>query len=460
MTHPGNQEYAPTPKSDMPGIVWPAVPGSAAASTFSVLAQLELSQWWSQDALLRHQLRQATEIVSFAAQNVPFYRNRLAPFANPSRALTLQQLQTISLLRRSDLQRAGDALLPEKPPNGHGQNFDVSTSGSTGEPVVVKWNGVMGRIQSAFVLRSHLWHRRDFRGKVAVIRRLTDDVVENAKKATSAHWSTEYRSGSIVFFDIGGSVDDALDWIAREEPDYLSIYPTYLRAMIDVGEAKGFRPAKLKQIETFSEVLDPNLRQRCAEVWNVPIVDRYAAQETGFLGLQCPECDRYHVQSEFNLIEILDEDGQQCGPGEIGRVVVTSLHNFATPLIRYDLGDFALVGEPCRCGRGLPVLDAIYGRARNMFRAPDGSRFGVTPGRCRFEEITPIRQVQLVQKSLAAVELKFVASRSLTEEEEARARESVYRVVPRTFSVTLNRVEAIPRSSGGKYEDVISEVVD
>jgi len=66
--------------------------------------------------------------------------------------------------------------------------------------------------------------------------------------------------------------------------------------------------------------------------------------------------------------------------GQVGRVVVTDLHNFATPLIRYDLGDYAEMADTCPCGRGLPALKRIMGRRRNMVRLPDGRSFGHPSG--------------------------------------------------------------------------------
>jgi phenylacetate-CoA ligase len=56
--------------------------------------------------------------------------------------------------------------------------------------------------------------------------------------------------------------------------------------------------------------------------------------------------------------------------------VVTPLHNFAMPLIRYAIGDYAEAGPPCACGRGLPVLARILGRARNLLTLPHGERIG------------------------------------------------------------------------------------
>ena len=61
----------------------------------------------------------------------------------------------------------------------------------------------------------------------------------------------------------------------------------------------------------------------------------------GIIALQCPSGGLYHLQSESVHVEILDEAGRPCAPGEIGRVIVSPLHNFAMPLLRYESGDYA-----------------------------------------------------------------------------------------------------------------------
>jgi phenylacetate-CoA ligase len=89
----------------------------------------------------------------------------------------------------------------------------------------------------------------------------------------------------------------------------------------------------------------------------------YSSDEAGYIALQCPEGEHYHVQSESLLLEVLDAAGSACMPGQVGRVIVTTLNNFAMPLVRYDTGGDAEVGPPCACGRGLPVLRSLVERA-------------------------------------------------------------------------------------------------
>ncbi|MDD9903902.1 MAG: hypothetical protein OXT06_10070 [Rhodospirillaceae bacterium] len=190
------------------------------------------------------------------------------------------------------------------------------------------------------------------------------------------------------------------------------------------------------------------------------MADIYSTQEVGFIACQCPEHEHYLVQSEGIFVEILDKAGQPCGPGEIGRVVVTPLHNFSMPLIRYEIGDYAEVGAPCESGRGLPVLKRILGRNRNMLLTPEGERVWASLTGAGLEPIEPIRQFQLYQNVPERLELRLVVTRPLTAEEETQAQRAMVKATGYDFDVDIVYRDEIPRTAGGKYEDVVSEAVD
>jgi phenylacetate-CoA ligase len=215
----------------------------------------------------------------------------------------------------------------------------------------------------------------------------------------------------------------------------------------------------LREVRTVGETLTPELRAACEAAWNVPIVDTYSSQELGYLALQCPESGFYHVMAESVFVEILAADGTPCAPGDTGRVVATSLHNVAMPLIRYELRDYAEAGGPCRCGRGLPTIARILGRTRNMVRLPGGAQRWPLVGFGRFRDIAPIRQYQFVQRTREAVEARFVTDRPLTGEEEARLAGVIQAALGYPFRLTFTYFEGeIPRGPGGKFEEFVSEV--
>ena len=180
--------------------------------------------------------------------------------------------------------------------------------------------------------------------------------------------------------------------------------------------------------------------------------------EDGYLALQCPQHEHYHVQAEGVLLEVLDDTGAPCVPGQVGRVVVTPLHNFAMPLVRYDIGDYAEAGEPCACGRGLPVLKRILGRVRNMLTTADGKRYWPVFGTRALMESAPVLQVQFVQKSHDLVEARIVAAAPLSGAQEAQFRDRVLSMLPPGMSLRFAYCDSIARSASGKFEEFVSEV--
>jgi phenylacetate-CoA ligase len=205
-------------------------------------------------------------------------------------------------------------------------------------------------------------------------------------------------------------------------------------------------------------MLTPAIVAAARKIFGVAIVDLYSANELGNVALQCPKSGNYHVQSESVLVEVLDDRGAPCRPGEIGRVVVTSLHNYATPLVRYVIGDYAEVGAPCPCGRGLPTLKRVVGRVRNMLCLPSGEKRWPLVGFAEFRDIAPIRQYQFEQKSLEEIEARFVADRPLTPAEEAKLTALIQASLDHPFQISFNYPPELRPRPNGKFEEFISAI--
>ncbi len=262
----------------------------------------------------------------------------------------------------------------------------------------------------------------------------------------------------MVIFDVTRPAAEQLAWLKEVNPDYLLTYPSNLLCLVQRGEKTGDRVPRLREVATMGEVLEPAVRAACERVWGVRVVDAYSAQELGMIASQCPEHPHYHVQSENVLVEILDKAGKSCAPGEVGRLVVTDLHNFAMPLIRYEIGDYAEAGGPCPCGRGLPVLNRILGRTRNMLTLPSGDKMWPAFSKALRQALPRLRQAQLVQRTRDEIEVRLVVARRLTPMEEDRARAALGKALSDAFTYRIAYVDEIPRSPGGKFEEVKSEL--
>lgn len=456
-------QQIPNSRSVVSGISWPAMPGPAATELLAILYQLEQSQWWSPEALLEQQLRQLQPLLMHACQTVPFYRQRFDRIGfKPAAALTPDIFARLPLLTRSEVQTAGDSLRSRQIPASHGSSHVTQTSGSTGQPVKVHSTDLTALFWRAFTVRDHHWHNRDLSGKLAAIRAFREGIAEPPDGDDIPGWGPAtdaiYQTGPSAMLRLGTDIGVQAAWLQRHNPDYLLTYPSNLMALVSHCKAAGTRLPKLREIRTVGETLGPEVRAACRETWGVPVVDVYSSQEMGYIALQCPQSEHYHLQCENALVEILDGQDQPCKAGEIGRLVVTGLHNFATPLIRYELGDYAEVGPPCQCGRGLPVITRILGRQRNMLMLPSGEMRWPLVGFKDYAQIAPIRQFQFVQKSPELIEMRLVTDRPLTATEEARLKELIQQSLGYPFQLTLIYQQAIPRHRNGKFEEFISEI--
>jgi phenylacetate-CoA ligase len=291
---------------------------------------------------------------------------------------------------------------------------------------------------------------------------------DQRRGVTAADWGSPvnhlFASGPSHALNLQTDVPRQAEWLGRIQPAYLLTYPNNLSALLDLAAADPECRAglnKLKQVRTIGETVTDSLRVRCGSVLGVGIADAYSSQEVGVIAIDCPQGGGYHVMAEGLVLEVLREDGQACRAGETGRVVVTDLHNFATPLIRYDLGDLAEAGGPCSCGRGLPTIRRILGRVRNLLRLPDGRRLWPVVGAWGYRDIAPVRQYQIVQRSLERVTLRLAVERPLSAAEEAGLAEKLLEFLSHRFGVDFEYCALeIPRGPGGKFEDFVCEIPD
>lgn len=454
------------PISADPGILWPAIPDASNAILLALQYQLEQSQWWSREEIESQQLRQLEVLLAHAHKYVPFYRDALAPYVARNFKLdSLEDLRELPLLRREHIQNQVQQLTTKALPKSHMPVYGGATSGSTGMPIKFFSTRVTRVFNRAFILRSHLWHDRDLTVDAASLQLKTDEKQGGADgpREGDVRWIDAFPSGLAGRFDSGRPVTEQLAWLQDRDPEWLITYPSNLAALAGEARSRGVSLPRLKYLDTLGELVTPQIRELCREVWGLPIVDLYSARELHVIAVQCPENEHYHVQSERHIVEILDADGRPCGPGETGRVVITDLHNFAMPFIRYEIGDYAEVGEQCSCGRTLPVLKQILGRARNMLTLPSGDRVWPRLRVTALADVGPVKQLQVVQHTPRDIEVKIVMGGPPYPGMEANlldAAQGIFDAISPGFAVRLNIVDSIPRSNSGKFEDFMSRVAD
>ena len=449
------------PLSNVPNLLFPAFPDPQATQQMALQFQLGESQWWPQELLENHQFRQLGQVLAHARQTVPFYRDLFAAKdINLPATIDHAFLVTLPVVRRSDLQSFPEQFLSTAPPKEHGPVAFAMTSGSTGRPIRFGRSVATQTLWGALALRDLLWHPRDWSGKLCSIRWASCGVAEAPDGVSFPGWGgisdRLFKSGRSAGLNISATLGDQLAWLQREKPDYLISYASNLQELSAYAARHGISLPRLRELRTVGETVTPETRRQLSEAWKVGIIDCYSCEESGYIALQCPDHDHYHVQGESVIVEILDENDRPCPVGTVGRIVLTNLNNFVTPLIRYEIGDYGELAEACPCGRGLPVLKRVHGRIRNRLMLPNGENvFPNFGSKVEIATMTGVAlyQFQFLQHSLQRIEVKLVMARPLDSGEQAKVAEFLLRNVGHPLEFAFSFPAEIPRGPNGKFEE-------
>ncbi len=445
-----------------PFLAWPPFFARPDVTLADRMRGLEASDRWSAAEIAAGTQAQLRLLLEWAAGNVPYYARTGALKAavkvlrRAPEQFDAQWLQ-LPLLGKAELRSDGPALNARAVPAAHLPLASISTSGSTGIPVEVNTTAVTRGVWDALAVREHLWQRRNFLKRLGVIR--SSKRAEGLRHGIDhPNWGQPvaglYRTGPLSVVHVKQPVEVLVEWLRRFDPHYLLTYPSVAAALFDALGPGGRTPA-LEEIRLLSEPVDVEFEKHLKDDWGVRVTDLYSCNENGKIAQRCREHENLHVQSEGIFVEILNDRGERCAPGESGQVVLTSLHNLATPLIRYQIGDVATVGEPCACGRASLVIRKVLGRVKHMAMSPDGKRYyPITLWRIR--AVAAVRQSQWVQTAPDAIELRVVLDRPLTEAETLQAADVVRETLGFPYRVTVVPMDGIPRGPTGKFEEFLS----
>ena len=414
------------------------------------LAALEASQRWPLERLLDLQWQRQLALTRHAFETVPLYRERWSAAGfTPDALRTRDDWEKLPALGKEDLRERADRLLSSRAPAG----LKATTSGSSGTPIAVLRSHASWTHAHANVIRGWHWHGLEVGDPYAYFWGLALDP-SGRRQAAARDWFFHRRRLSA--FDV--TPERAREFHARMvrwRPRFGFGYPSAVTSFADEVEAQKLdgRAVGFRAIVTTAEVLRAEQRERLARIFGARVVDSYGCAEAGVAGFEC-ESGSMHVPVESVVVDLV--------PAPDGRheVLLTDLFNWSAPVIRYRVGD--LVGpapRACACGRALPLLGPIEGRAGDFITLPGGR---VISGLLPYYIFRPhakggaIREYQFAELENGAIELRVLPG----ERWDDGARATIEREVTAGLGlpVTLRVVERIERSARGKYRDWIPRV--
>ena len=323
------------------------------------------------------------QILTFAAAEVPYYRDLFARLKLSVEDITSpEQLIFLPELTKAVIQEQENRMRPRALPSGQKYGGSHASSGSTGKPVRVHQTEYVRFMRLLLTQRQLRWYRFDPTATMGTIRSGSNFPNVNGHElglgqtVTIDAWpgvGKFFTTGRFLGFHMDNPLESMATWLEQHRPDYLFSTTGIIEHLAFEFQERE-KLDGLMGIRTMSEPLTAGQQTRIQEAFDVPIHISYGLDEVGWVATRCAEGGRYHVHTEYCLVEIVDEEGKPCRAGEFGRVLVTILANPAMPLIRYVTDDIAqALHGPCSCGRTLPAFGNIVGRHSLMKGLPEGT---------------------------------------------------------------------------------------
>jgi len=247
------------------------------------------------------------------------------------------------------------------------------------------------------------------------------------------------------------------DVINRTKPHAIVGYTGFLVDLARFAREHGALQWKAPTLISTAETLQCGQRDLLQAHLAGEVFDSYGSREFMNIASECPHHGGYHIASDNLHVEIVDADGNPVEPGVEGRVVVTDFHNAATPFVRYEVGDTAVMAprdEPCRCGRPFPLLLRIEGRTQDVIHTRHAS-VSVLNIQTVLENFAWIEGYQLVQPSRERLVVRLLTRSDLTDERLRPIRAQLTDLLGEMV-VDFERVRELARRPNGKIQLVTS----
>jgi phenylacetate-CoA ligase len=411
----------------------------------ATITSINLIENGDREARERWQNRQLTNLLKHAQSQSKFWRQRM-----PSRMINQSVMKYLPIQTREDVatQYKLDGSLVVR--DGKTPDSSYASTGSTGIPVQVYTcpeNGYYNTIRS--LAQFFIYDLSLEENCVHIVPTTSLAKLEKASlpAALTDSWagplSAVFRNGlgkKITHrYNDGALIKELL----KDPVGYLVCPNRYLDILMNNGGVELIKRLGIKLWLHNSDYRDPEI-VKTLEGIGVPSLSNYSAGEIGPIAYEC-QSNRGHFHiAHTNVIVECDRDVTVSFNGApLGRLLVTHLHSYATPIIRYDIGDFAQLESQCRCGHDGPTISNIFGRGKHFVRRPDGKLLPFYLSTRTVLEAIPFKECRVRQTQIDAITVEIGGRENITADEEAKLKMLIIKATDPVFDIRIVPVKEI-----------------
>ena len=419
--------------------------------------EFDRNQWKSVSELAQYQNEKLRILIRHSYETVPYYRKIMEnKRLKPDDIKSVHDLHKMPILTREDINKHFKQLICPKfkgifLKHGH-------TSGTTGSPLDVCYDIKTCVVHHVADWRQKYWAGMKYGDPYASIQ---GRVIVPIRQKKPPFWRKNHINNQLFLSSFHlkeRNIKYYFEKLIRDKIQFIEGYPStvYILAIYLNKRNKTF---PLKAVLTSSETLFDYQREAIEKAFQCRVFDFYGMAERAVFATECDRHEGHHLNSDYGVTEFLASNDEPVALGRIGRIVATSLHNLAMPLIRYQTNDScALKPDKCSCGRGFSLMDDVSTKNESIVTLPDGTLISPSILTHPFKPMKNIVESQIIQEDINTVQVKIVKSEKYTSGDESRLISAFRQRLGSEIEINVDYVASIPRTKTGKFKWVISRI--
>lgn len=404
------------------------------------------------------QRKQLQILLKFSYEYVPYYKRIFDERGlKPDDIKNIEDLSKLPYLTKEIIQNNFEELIATN--INRNKLVYLTTGGSSGNPLgFYEEKKTANSREWGFV--AHLWSRVGYdvkrSNKFVILRgnKVKKDIVERNGRSLvlSSYHLTEKNMNRYI------------KEINKYNPDYIQAYPSSMELLASfvLDQNIDINIGNLKAILCSSENLYQYQKEKIEQAFKVRVFSFYGHTEHCCIAGECEKSDYYHIQSEYGIVELINEEGQVVKlENEKGEIIATGFNNYVMPFIRYKTGDIAInTNNTCECGRNYKVIRGIEGRENDQIISKSGAKISLTGiiFAQHFLAFSKIKKIQLEQHETGKVIVKIIEKELLSEEDKQEIKYKMESATKDELEVQIICVDEIPLTMRGKHKMLIQHL--
>jgi len=414
-------------------------------------------EWKSEAELKNFQWQELIKLINHAYEHTPYYKRILDERGlHPSDIKNYEDFQLLPICSREDIVGHKEEMIADNYRDGL---MHKGTGGSTGVPMQFALDRNSYEWRTAATQRGYAWAGCEI-GQHTLFMWGVD--VGNPGLVHRVKTNLYHRAFNRKMFNCFEFTEkemlNCLEYINRQRPSGIVAFTSTVYNFARFIESRGLECKPVNSVITGAEKLSDNQREVIERALHTRVFNTYGCREFMLIAAECEKHEGLHVTADNLFVEILN-DGKPVNPGERGDIVITDLHNYGMPFIRYRNGDAVIKSDKaCSCGRGLPLIADIDGRRIDEIITSEGK---ILPGSFfphLMKEFQEVDKYQVIQKTKESLIIKIISKQGVSDDRLDFCRTEIIKVAGDSMNVAFEFVDEIPLSSSGKFRMTVSEI--